>query len=113
MKRSKVVILLLALLLLGSNLWWAARLLDAGISYAQQGDSLKNTTEALQQALAVIRVVVASDASRKAVLAAAESAAHEPGSFVKEGYVWVGSLGLRFSEDGRLEDAAPAWSPFP
>ncbi|PPE73906.1 hypothetical protein C3942_10930 [Solimonas fluminis] len=106
MRRPTIIILLL-----GSNAWWAARLLDAGISYAYRGDSLQQTTEALRQSLAIIRAAVPPEATRESVLAAAAAAAPGAHPFEKEGYVWVGSLGLRFAENGRLAQAVPAWSP--
>lgn len=40
MKKSTLIIVLLSLALIGSNGWWAYRLLDAGVSYTYQGVSL-------------------------------------------------------------------------
>jgi hypothetical protein len=31
--------------------------------------------------------------------------------FEKDGFVWVGSLGLKFDESGRVVEAVPAWQP--
>ena len=104
---------MLSLALIGSNIWWAYGALDAGITYTYQQDSLQKSQEALKQALAVIKAS-GQGATKDAVLAAAISNAEdaiEP--FEKEGYIWVGSIGLRFSEGGQLQEAVPSWSPFP
>ena len=113
MKKPTVIIVMLLLGLVGSNLWWAYRLLDAGVSYTYQSESLRMTRVALQQSLAIIKAAALPDATRKSVLAAAmnNTSASEP--FEKEGYIWIGSIGLRFSENGQLREAVPAWSPFP
>lgn len=113
MKKSTVAIVLLSVALVGSNIWWAYGALDAGITYTYQQDSLQRSQEALKQSLAVIKAS-GQGATKDAVLAAAISSAEgvtEP--FEKEGYIWVGSIGLRFSEGGHLKEAIPSWSPFP
>ena len=113
MKRSTVAIVLLSFALIGSNIWWAYGALDAGITYTYQQDSLQKSQEALTQAVAVIKAS-GQGATKEAVLAAAISSAEgatEP--FEKEGYIWVGSIGLRFSEGGHLQEVAPSWAPFP
>lgn len=111
--RSTIAIGSLSIALVGSNLWWAYGALDAGITYTYQQDSLEKNQEALKQALAVIKAS-AKGGSKEAVLAVAASnagGASEP--FEKEGYVWVGSIGLRFSESGQLQEAMTSWSPSP
>jgi hypothetical protein len=114
MNKSTVIILLLAFGLVTSNLWWAYQSLDAGISYTYQDDSLRSSNEALQQSLAVIKALSSPLATRDSVLAAATEGALAPGeSFEKEGYIWVGSIGLKFSREGRLIEVVPSWSPFP
>jgi len=113
MKRSTVAIVLLGVALIGSNIWWAYGALDAGITYTYQQDSLQKSQEALKQTLAVIKAS-GQGATKEEVLAAAMSNAEgvtEP--FEKEGYIWVGSIGLRFSEGGHLQEAMPSWSPLP
>jgi hypothetical protein len=108
------VIVLLTTALIASNAWWAYRVLDAAVSYSYRQDSLRLNQEALSQALEVIKVASRSDATREEVIAAAARTAAAPGEpFEKEGYVWVGSLGLRFADDGRLVEAVPSWSPLP
>jgi hypothetical protein len=51
-------------------------------------------------------VVAEPGATREPVL---EAAGSEP--FEKDGFVWVGHLGLRFDDDGRPLEAVPSVEP--
>jgi hypothetical protein len=102
MKKTTVAIGLLSGALVATNVWWAYQLLDSGVTLTYQEDSLRMNERALSQALAVIRVVAAPEAKREDVIAAVTAAAHDTSEpFEKEGYLWVGDLGLRFSDTGR------------
>ena len=74
--------------------------------------SFENHRVALAQALAIMPVVVRPDATRTEILEAARRQAQHPDSFEKEGFVWIGRLGLKFDANGRLVEVKPAWSPF-
>jgi hypothetical protein len=100
--RNKVALLVLAVALVGSNAWWAHRLVDAGISLTYLKASFDTANEALNQTLAILPVVATADASRSEVVAAAAKAGSSLASFDKEGYTWVGQLGLKFNEQGRF-----------
>lgn len=102
MKRSTIVISLLAVALAASNAWWAYQFLDAGVSYTYQGASLEESQQALSQTLGIIEVTRSGDASRDQVVAAANKAWSSGEPFEKDGYLWVGRLGLRFSDNGQL-----------
>ena len=86
-------------------------MLDAGISYTYQGVSLEEHQQALSQALAVIKVVSQPTATRESIVAAASAGVLRPGTFEKDGYLWVGLLGLKFNQSGQLVEAVPSWSP--
>lgn len=105
MRQSKVAISLLAAVLVLSSGWWACRTLDAGITSTYQSASLEASQQALAQAFAVLKVNAEANPSKAEVIAAAQAAwpAIEP--FEKDGYLWVGHLGLRFNEAGRLVEA--------
>ncbi|MBU1364610.1 MAG: hypothetical protein KKE51_12410 [Gammaproteobacteria bacterium] len=109
MKRTTVSISLLVLALLATNVWWAYRLLDAGVSYTYQGVSLEENQQALSQALAIIKVLGANKASREQVVEAAQKAWPSTEPFEKDGYLWVGRLGLRFNETGNLVEAVSGY----
>ncbi len=102
MKKSTVVISALVITLVASNAWWAYQLLDAGVSYTYQGASLEESQQALAQTLAIIEVMNSGDASRDRVVAAANKAWSAGEPFEKDGYFWVGRLGLRFNGNGEL-----------
>ena len=76
--------------------------MEAGVSYTYQGVSLELSRESLSRALAIIRVPGACDASRRQVIKAAQQASPSVAPFEKEGYVWMGELGLRFDASGHL-----------
>lgn len=105
MRRSTVTISLLAAALVVSNAWWAYRILDAGITYTYQRASLEESRQALSQALAIIKASGASNPSRTRIIAAAQEALPAEEPFEKDGYWWVGRLGLRFNDAGRLVEA--------
>jgi hypothetical protein len=105
----KTAVVLLVAALVVSNVWWAYRVLDCGVSLTYRDASLSDHQIALEQAIAVLPVVARVDHDRAAVLAAAHSSIQDPSEFEKEGYVWVGRLGFRFGSDGRLIGAKRAW----
>jgi hypothetical protein len=111
MKASTVAISLLSVLLVGSNLVWAYTVFDAGISHTYLEDSYYRARSTAKQAIAVISAASNESATRQSVIDAA--ARVEPGAqvFEKEGFVWVGDIGLRFSDSGRLVEAQPATDP--
>jgi hypothetical protein len=110
-KRSTLTILGLSVALLVSNAWWFFKMLDAGITATYQGVSLEDTSEALAQSLAVIRAAVRPDATRAQIIAAATKAAKHPESFEKHGFLWIGQLGLKFNDSGRLQSVATSGEP--
>lgn len=105
MRKTTVTISLLAVALVATNAWWAYRLLDAGVSYTYQGVSLEENQQALSQALAIIKVLGSSNTSREQIVQAAQKAWPSTEPFEKDGYLWVGRLGLRFNETGHLVEA--------
>ncbi len=103
MRRSTVLAAALGAALLVTNGLWAYRSVDFGITHSHQQVSLDETRRALAQALAIVDVLVADAGADREALIAAASAAWQAGEpFEKEGYVWVGGLGLRFAGEGRL-----------
>ena len=109
MKKTTITISLLAAVLVVTNAWWVYRLLDAGISYTYQDVSFKENRQALSEALAVIDVLGKNATSREQVVQAAQSAWPSTEPFEKDGYLWVGRLGLRFNEAGHLIEAVSGY----
>ena len=111
MKRSTFVVAALAVVLIASNAWWAYRLLDAGVSSTYRGVSFEDHRTALAQVLAIIPVAARPGATRDEIIKAAQRNG-KIGLFEKDGYVWVGRIGLKFDGAGHLVEVVPAWSPF-
>ena len=112
MRKANVTIGLLVLALVGSNAWWAYQVLDAGVTATYRDAALDDHQEALAQALAILPIVADPEATPEEVLAAAKGLSRTSVSFEKEGFLWIGGLGLKFSPGGRLVEAVPSWSPF-
>jgi hypothetical protein len=102
MSRSKLVVGILAGLLVATNLWWAYRVLDGGITLTYLRASYDPSATQLATARAVIDALVQEGASRESIIRAAKAASKDAEPYEKNGAVWVGQLGLRFSPEGRL-----------
>ncbi len=111
MKRLVLVILALAAILVASNVWWAYRLIDAGVSATYREVSLENHRTALRQTLAIIPIAVRPGATQAEILRAAQKYGDSE-VFEKDGYTWVGQVGMKFDGAGHLVEVVPAWSPF-
>jgi len=112
MGATRVTISALALALVVSNSWWLYGAIDRGVTATYREVTLQEHHEALAQALAILPVVAAPGATQQEVLAAAQAAVDGPDSFEKDGFVWVGRLGLKFDSSGRLAEVETSWSPF-
>lgn len=102
MTKCHVFVALLLVALIGSNAWWAYRVLDAGVTETYMSASLDTTAELLGQTLALLPVVARPDTTRQDIINAALVKNDPVGPFEKEGYVWVGQLGLQFNAQGKL-----------
>jgi len=106
MKRSAIVVAGLSVALVASNAWWAYRSLDFGITYTYQQASLDEASQALSQSLAIIDALARDPhATREQLVEVAAGAWSSGDPFEKDGYVWVGRLGLEFQPDGAFAGA--------
>ena len=112
MTRSTVAIVALSVALAVTNLWWFYHAVDSASAAADRESQCRLEHEALAQALAVLPVAARTDSTPAQVLAAAAKAASHNDSFQKDGFTWVGELGLQFGDAGRLSAVEPAWQPF-
>jgi hypothetical protein len=112
MNRNKFLVMALVAALLLSNAFWLYNAMDTAVTLEYQGVALKEHHEALAQALAVVPVLSRPNSTKADVLAAATRAAMSRDSYEKDGFTWVGSLGLKFGGEGRLEAVVPSWYPF-
>jgi hypothetical protein len=100
--RFKLVIGVLVGLLIATNTWWAYQVLDGGITLTYLRASYDTSTTQLATARAIIDAQAQDGASRESIIRAAQAASKDTEPYEKNGAVWVGQLGLRFSSDGRL-----------
>jgi hypothetical protein len=105
MRRANLAFSLLAAALLISNAWWAYRSVDTAVTQSYRDAQLEESRQALFQALAIINAAGAGDATKDRIVDAALTAWPAVEPFEKDGYLWVGRLGLRFNEEGRLVQA--------
>lgn len=102
MRRPSIIIGVLLAVLVGSNAFWAYRILDAGITATYQGVSLNDAQIALRQSIALLNTVGIHSVPQSQVVQAAREAGDGGTPFEKEGFVWVGRLGLAFNGSGNL-----------
>jgi hypothetical protein len=111
-RRSTIAIWILSLALVVSNLWWLYAALDAAVTAMYLEQTFDEHRQALTELLAVVPVAADPAATRESVLGAAHAAATHDVSFEKEGFFWIGQLGYRFDDAGRLVEVRTSWSPF-
>jgi hypothetical protein len=103
MSRTKLIVAALLGLLVATNAWLAYRVLDGGISLTYLRASHDTTETQLTTAVAIINELAKDRATpREVIVRAAQAAAKDSQAFEKGGAVWVGQLGLRFNQEGRL-----------
>ena len=112
MKRSTVAIVALSVAFVATNLWWIYGAINSAYAAADRLSQYQMEHEALAQTLAILPVVARTDSTPAEVIAAASKAATSKDSFQKDGLTWIGELGLRFADGGRLSAVEPAWQPF-
>jgi hypothetical protein len=102
MKSQKIIIAILGTFLVVSNLFWVYITFDNGITLTYTEDSLRHSTNSVNELLAIVPLVVKGE-KREAIIGAAVKATKlEVEPFEKEGYVWVLDLGFQFNEAGSL-----------
>ena len=107
MHRWRIVSVVLAIALLGTNAWWLYSALVAGESDRAQREMLSERGAALSQ-LQKLAPSLANALSQTEVVALAKATTTEE-SYQKGGVYWVGSIGLAFDHQGKLVHVLPAW----
>jgi hypothetical protein len=99
---TRTVPIILAALLIFTNGYWLYHTIDNGIRQTYQKVSSDNAYEELRQVRAIMAVTLKGEVSRDAVISAATKAANNSAPFEKNGFTWVGQLGLKFNDAGKL-----------
>jgi hypothetical protein len=101
MSKRTVTIILLAVTLVATNVWWLYRTIDFGITHTYAMDSCDAAARELAQLKAMLPVIVRPHSTRDDIVAAARlDPKDEP--FEKNGAVWIGQVGIRFTAEGRF-----------
>jgi hypothetical protein len=103
--KSRIPIISLSVLLVGSNIFWAYSSLDFGLSYTYLEMSYDDARRTALQALALLPEAARPGVTREVLVAVASRIQPNSEPFEKEGFVWVGNIGLRFDSAGRLLEA--------
>jgi hypothetical protein len=107
MRKPSYLVVALIVALVATNAFWLYKTVDSGVSYSYSNDSYQGARSTASQALAILPVVARSGSSQSEVVAAAANAGGGADPFEKDGYTWVGHIGLKFDADGRLIEAKP------
>lgn len=102
MTKHRLAIVALLIVLFATNVWWAYRMIDSGITHTYLKASFETTNELLSQSLAILPVVARHGAKRSDIIKAARVPNDSTEPFEKDGYVWVGQLGLQFNAQGEF-----------
>jgi hypothetical protein len=108
---NMVSIVVLVVALIASNVFWISRLVRAGSDLSDLLSQFNHAEGSLRQALAVLKMSLAREATRDNIIEAARRLPPQPTPVERDGYVWAGALGFKFDGDGRLTYAVPA--PWP
>jgi hypothetical protein len=106
--KAKIAIVLLAVALIASNALWAYKVFDILVTLDYRNRECNGQNFALKQTLKLLPIVASQRLSRAEIIAAAREPDDQKwgGPFEKDGYVWVGSVGLKFDTNGKLIEAS-------
>ena len=104
----KTAIVILSALLLTSNAFWLYQVIDRGVTLSYRDQQTYELEETRKQLMATFPEV-ARHATKEEIIAAASKHTDQE-VFEKEGCTWVGWLGFKFDENGKLKSVSPAWS---
>jgi hypothetical protein len=112
MKRFIWIIIVLSIALILSNAFWLYNSIDASVTAMYQEQTFQDNHEALAQTLAIIPILTRPDSTKERVLEAAKNSIQDNKYFIKDGFIWIGKIGLKFDKNDRLVEVVPAWDPF-
>lgn len=104
----KIAIIVLLILLVGTNAFWVYQALDSGVTASYRDDTINRFQKTQDQLMATIPKLAGSQ--EKAEIVDTFEAFTDQETFEKEGCTWVGWVGLKFGDDDRLLAVSPSWS---
>ena len=109
MKKTIIAIIALSLLLIGSNAWWLYRSIDFGVSYTYLQDSHVSNEEALNQVIKVLPGLARQKYTREEIINGARLSSDKSEPFSKDGFIWVGRIGIRFDKNDKVVEVKKGW----
>lgn len=106
---SNIVIILLSGLLLASNAWWGYRSLDHGVTLTHTQVAVDDLKQALDQSLSLFPLLASEQMNKDAIIKYFEANFGFKNGFEKNGFFWIGKIGLRFDEREKLIEVQRAW----
>lgn len=100
MPHPRPLLLALTAALIGSNAWWAYHAVDAGITRTYADISATETRQALAQTQALVRTMAKGSYTKQTLIDAARQPVPEIEPFEKDGFIWIGQIGLKFDAAG-------------
>jgi hypothetical protein len=104
MKHNTLAIVNLSVVLIGTNAYWIYAFIDTAIGLQYSRLAFQQSSQALKQAIG-LPIVARSDATPTKVVEELKKIS-KADSFEKDGFTWIGRLGLKFDRDGRVSEAA-------
>ncbi|WP_139332642.1 hypothetical protein [Aquipseudomonas alcaligenes] len=105
MRKQTIAIVVLSIALLTTNVWWAYNTIDFGITHTYAMQTCEEDSQALKQTMAILPLVASHSSSPAEIISAALLWPDEQ-TFEKDGFTWVGRLGLRFDTQGKLAEVS-------
>jgi membrane-bound metal-dependent hydrolase YbcI (DUF457 family) len=100
---------LLTALLILSNILWAYKTLDTGITLTYMSHSLEDHTKAIKQIEILFPLVAHGVMSKERILKSVTFADDFSSVFEKDGFTWVGQIGIRFDRNEKVDSLRMAW----
>ena len=101
MKKSTISIIILVLLFVSTNIFWFFTFIDMGLTQKSQGQLIYELENSKKQAVGMLKESL-QEKNKDEIKLIAEKYT-DIDSFEKEGCLWVGWYGFKFSETGELE----------
>jgi uncharacterized protein YxeA len=107
--KKNIVIIVLTILIIVSNALWLYRSLDFGVSYTYLSDSYNDNKNALNQVLTILPLIAEQKCSKDEIIQKAKSYDKSIEPFEKDGYTWIGFIGIKFDEKGKVTEVKKGW----
>ena len=95
-------------MLILSNGYWVFQVVDQGVTQSYRDQQVYELEETRKQLMHMVPELAANLPKKKIVEIASLHSSEE--LFEKDGCVWVGWIGMKFDENGKLKSVSPTWN---